>query len=122
MELPLVITKVGMFANEEGDRAYAKFVDAGESNALAEAMGEVLTDLKKRDEMITAGYEAVQKYNWATIANIANDLYIEARSTAALPLGNLRNRKVLGLLHARPTSSTRSAHAAVARTRGVVRL
>jgi glycosyltransferase involved in cell wall biosynthesis len=82
MELPLVITKVGMFADEVDDSAYARFVDAGDSNGLAEAMGEVLTDSKKRDEMVTAGHEAVQDYSWEAVANNANDLYIEAQSTA----------------------------------------
>ena len=78
MELPLVITKVGMFANEADDSTYAKLVDAGDSKALAEAMEELLTDAKKRGDMITAGNEAVQKHTWAAMADIANDLYIEA--------------------------------------------
>jgi glycosyltransferase involved in cell wall biosynthesis len=85
MKLPLVITKVGPFANETGDRTYAKVVNVGDPNVLAEAMEELLTDAEKRDDMIGAGYEAVQKYNWAAVANIANDLYIEARGTVAKP-------------------------------------
>jgi glycosyltransferase involved in cell wall biosynthesis len=83
MELPLIITKVGMFANEVDDGTYVRLVDAGDPKALAKAMEELLTDAKKRDAMITAGYDAVQKYTWAAMANIANDLYIEARGAAA---------------------------------------
>lgn len=82
MELPLIITKVGMFANELDDSTYVKLVDAGDPKALAKAMEELLTEVKRRGDMITAGYEAVQKYTWAAMANIANDLYIEARWTA----------------------------------------
>jgi glycosyltransferase involved in cell wall biosynthesis len=91
MELPLVITNVGMFANEVDDKAYAKIVEAGDSNALAKAMEELSTDAKKRDDMITAGNEAVQNYTWAAVANIADDLYIEARGTAGQSQGDLTN-------------------------------
>lgn len=91
MELPLVITKVGIFANETDDITYAKLVAIGDSKALAAAMEELLTDTKKRDDMITSGCEAVQKYTWTAMANIANDLYTEARGTAGSP-GNLANR------------------------------
>ena len=79
MGLPLIITRVGMFANEADDRADAEIVDAGEPQALAGAMEELLTDAAKRNEMIKAGREAVQQYNWAAIANIATDLYAEAQ-------------------------------------------
>ena len=82
MELPLIITKVGMFANEVDDSNHVKLVDAGDPKALAKAMEELLTDVKKRGDMITIGYDVVQKYTWAAMANIANDLYIEARGTA----------------------------------------
>jgi len=82
MELPLVITNVGMFASEVDDKAYAKIVEAGDSYALAKAMEEVLTDAKKRQDMITAGNEVVQNYTWAAVANIADDLYAEARGKA----------------------------------------
>jgi glycosyltransferase involved in cell wall biosynthesis len=79
MELPLVITNVGMFADAVDDKPYAKIVEAGDSNALAKAMEEVLTDAKKRQDMITAGNEVVQNYTWAAVADIADDLYVEAR-------------------------------------------
>jgi glycosyltransferase involved in cell wall biosynthesis len=79
MKLPLVITKVGMFDDEAGDRTYAKLVDAGDAIALAKAMEELLTDADKRDDMITAGYEEAQKHTWAATANIAHDLYVEAQ-------------------------------------------
>lgn len=82
MELPLVITKVGMFANEAGDSRHAKLVDVGDYKALAEAMEELLTNTKKRGDIITAGRESVQKYTWAAMANIAHDLYVEALCVA----------------------------------------
>jgi glycosyltransferase involved in cell wall biosynthesis len=87
MELPLIITKIGTFANETDDRTYAKVVDVGDSNALAEAMEELMTDGEKRAAMIAAGHEVVQEYNWPAVADIANDLYVEARGTIALNLG-----------------------------------
>lgn len=80
MELPLIITKVGMFAGEAGDTAYAQIVNPGDSGALAKAMEELLTDADKRAEMIAAGSAVVQKYNWSAIAAIAEDLYIEAHN------------------------------------------
>lgn len=82
MELPLVITNVGMFADEVDDKAYAKIVEAGDSNALAKAMEELLTDATKRDAMITAGNEVVQNYTWSAVADVADALYNEARGAA----------------------------------------
>ena len=51
-------------------------------HALAQAMEELLTDAEMRNDMITAACQAVQKYSWSAVANIATDLYIEARRTA----------------------------------------
>lgn len=88
MKLPLVITKVGMFANEPDDSTYAKLVEAGDYMALAKPMEELLTDAKKRGDLIKAGYELVQKYTWAAMANTANDLYTEARGRRAFEVTN----------------------------------
>lgn len=84
MELPLVITRVGMFAGKPDDCTDVKLVEAGDSTALAEAMQELLTDAKKRDELVKEGRAAVQKYTWAAMANIASDLYAEAQGTPKL--------------------------------------
>jgi glycosyltransferase involved in cell wall biosynthesis len=82
MEVPLITTKVGMFAGESNDVAYAKVIGPGDSSALAEAMKELLADVEKRDDLIKAAREAVRKYDWTAVANIANDLYIEALGRA----------------------------------------
>jgi len=83
MKLPLVITKVGMFANEPGDSTYAKLVEAGDYMALAKPMEELLTDAKKRGDLIKVGYEVVQKHTWAAMAITAYDLYTDARGRRA---------------------------------------
>lgn len=79
--LPLIITKVGMFANQADNSAYAKLVDIADFKALAQAMKEIMADPKKRANMIAAGHEAVQKYTWAAMADIAHNLYVDARCT-----------------------------------------
>lgn len=84
MELPLVVTKVGMFANER-DSICAMLVDAGDSNALAEAMAELLADAEKRSDLIKAGCKVVQQHTWAAIADIADEMYTEARRCTAVP-------------------------------------
>jgi phosphatidyl-myo-inositol alpha-mannosyltransferase len=85
MGLPLIITKVGIFAAETSNQNYARLVDIGDSKALAEAMKELANDTNKRRAMIKAGNEAVQKHTWKSMANIADDLYIAARETINRP-------------------------------------
>jgi glycosyltransferase involved in cell wall biosynthesis len=75
MELPLVITKVGMFANAPDDITCAELVEVGDYMALAKSMEKLLTDAKKRGDLIKSGREAVQKYTWEAMASTVNDLY-----------------------------------------------
>lgn len=82
MKLPLIITKVGIFAQTPHYDTSARIVAVGNSEALARAMEEIMTDATQRSSMIIAGSEAVQKYTWASMANIADDLYTEALSPA----------------------------------------
>jgi glycosyltransferase involved in cell wall biosynthesis len=85
MELPLVITKVGMFADKRDGSPHATLVETGDSSALAESMQELLANAKKRGDLVKAGSEAVQRYTWAVMADIAADSYEEARDGRALP-------------------------------------
>lgn len=84
MELPLIITKVGMFADKPDDSPYACLVEAGDSTAIAESMQALLTDAKKRSDLIKAGCEAVQGYTWPAMADIAADSYAAARGGRTL--------------------------------------
>lgn len=80
MGLPLIITKVGIFADEPGDCTHARLVEAGDYKVLAESMAELLADPRAREELAAAGHAAVLGYTWEAMANTADDLYAEART------------------------------------------
>lgn len=82
MELPLVITKVGIFADEADDIPYAKLIDVGDVNAMAQAMEELMTEPDKCSAMIKAANEVVQQYSWAAMTGILSHAYTEAQGAA----------------------------------------
>lgn len=85
MELPLVITKVGIFANEADDILSAKLIDVGDVKALAQAMEELITETDKRSAMIKAANETVQQYSWTAMASVLSHSYVEAQSAVKRP-------------------------------------
>ena len=74
--IPVVATAAGAVPEVVGDAA--EVVPVGDIEALAAAMGTVLTDDERRRELVGLGHRNIERYSWDATANGMVELYERA--------------------------------------------
>lgn len=74
--VPVVSTRAGAIPGVVGDAA--ELVDVGDVDALAEALGRLLTDEVRRADLIAAGHRRRRRFSWATTVDEVVALYHRA--------------------------------------------
>lgn len=82
---PVVATAVGAVPEVVGDAA--ALVPAGDADALAAAMWEVLTDHARADALVAAGKVRAARYRWDDTVDAVVDLYERAAAERRTPVG-----------------------------------
>ena len=76
--VPVVTTRAGALPEVVGDAAL--LVDVGDTDALAGALEQVLTDETQRCSLIDRGYRRAAEFTWESCASGLADLYADAAS------------------------------------------
>jgi glycosyltransferase involved in cell wall biosynthesis len=77
--VPVIVSSVGILRDIPADFGAAYVVPVGDEDALAEAMGQCITDARTRVGVAAKGYDEAAKYIWPTIAQSAEAIYRGAR-------------------------------------------
>lgn len=73
---PVVSSNATCLPEVYGDAAY--YFNPEDTNDIARAVNDVLTDKKLRDSLIKMGYEQLKKYSWERMARQTYDIYMNA--------------------------------------------
>lgn len=79
--VPVVTTRAGAIPEVVGDAA--ELVDVGDVDALAGALGRVLTDEDRRAELVAAGHHRRLRFSWADTVDAMVALYRRAAAARA---------------------------------------
>jgi glycosyltransferase involved in cell wall biosynthesis len=74
--LPVIASRASCFPEIAGDAA--RYVDPADPDDIAEAIGEVLGNGARRNELIRAGFERAQCFRWDATARETLKVYYEA--------------------------------------------
>jgi phosphatidylinositol alpha-mannosyltransferase len=83
---PVVASDLEAFRRVLEDGRAGVLVPVGDAGALAEALGDLLGDAPRRQELSTAALQAVQAYDWSTVARQVVEVYetVAAMAPAAV--------------------------------------
>jgi len=83
---PVVASDLEAFRRVLEDGRAGVLVPVGDAGALAEALGELLGDAPRRQALSTVALEAVQAYDWSTVARQVVEVYetVAAMAPAAV--------------------------------------
>lgn len=83
---PVVASDLEAFRRVLEDGRAGVLVPVGDAGALAEALGDLLGDAPRRRELSNAALQAVQAYDWSTVARQVVEVYETVAAMAPAPV------------------------------------
>jgi phosphatidylinositol alpha-mannosyltransferase len=93
---PIVASRILGFEGVAGHEEDALLVDVGDEYAIANAIQRIIEEPRLKKRLVANGYQKVQRFGWAKVADDVIDYYREVTARAPLPFVSQQRRTSSG--------------------------